>query len=119
MKKMLKIEYDGKCRTVGQKIVCDNCMRLIHDSRDRDSSNMYYLATIYHNDDDKKEIKYHLCGRECARRLFDGFLNYSKPTIRPGRFDIQTAIPFTMQDYNKVPNDISTEEYKRLQREAK
>ena len=119
MIKLIKNEYNKKMYIVGKKIICDICMKTIYDSRDDESSEMYYLAALHQTEnDDGKENYYHMCGTECVRKLFDGFLSRSKRSIQPGRFDVRAVLPIDRRDYNEPPTDIPVDEYKKLQREA-
>lgn len=115
MKRFLKINYKGKAFTAGEQIKCDICTRLIFDSRFEDESRPYYKA-------DNDELL-DLCGTECARKIFDGFLDETKhvsekPFTSPS-FMIKLQTYHPERDYNtRIPEDVPVEEYKRLQREA-
>lgn len=112
MNRLVKCETNGPFCKVKKEIICDSCMRIIYDSSYIQPQSLYYLATISQIENDD-EITYDLCGTECARKLFDTFLERSKKTIQPGRFDIRAVETFSRVDPKEVSNDMNEEGCKR------
>lgn len=120
MNKQFKSIYKGKMYIVGRKILCDLCMRTIYDSRNYDPEKLFYTAKLkkLNKDEQMNMSKFHLCGTECARKLFDEFLRPSKEKVKDGEFSIETLACGDLLDYSKVPDGIPEDVYRKLQKEA-
>lgn len=124
MKKPIMIKYNKKEYVAGEQIRCDVCTKLIFDSRHDEKSHHYYKAMITESsvpgDHSFTMMNYDLCGTECARTIFDSYL---EGTLKRGPLilndmEIQEKVYVPKTDYTRIPEDVPIDQYKLLQREA-